>query len=325
MTGRDRLAFEALQHTFSEGVATLNIEALARKLEVHRLTAARRVERLYEEKVLTPPQPRIEWGKLGRGLMTLTLTKLKAGQRKKRREQAEREPQLLAYGETSSERDINWFELSAWLDIEHYLKRQEKAKRLNPHHTIIAHMPTRRMAHWPIASLVERAPAMKNMDKLTQNLLLEIFSRSYVKVNENAVARRLGVHRQTVKRRLDAMEKGGLVRRVAPEIRWEKLGLPLCVITLIDFDPAKRGEITKHAASSGRVRWSGPCTSESTLNTFLLSLHADLQGYVDWMEGLRESFEKSMGGHSVRAFVPTEAVVWNDPRKLLEASQDVLD
>lgn len=323
MTHIDDTSEQILKMLFKPEMAAINVEALSRKLGVHRLTVSRRLDRLYEDGVLTAIQPRIEWGELGCDLITLMLMKLRITDVKARVGVAKRSPEVLAYGAVSSERDINRFEISAHSSLESYISSQEhrRGPNLSPHHTIVAHMPTKKMTHWPLLSLIQNAPGLHSRDSLTQKIITEIFSDDYVRINENAIGRDVGVNRLTVKRRIEKMRKTGLIRRIAPEINWHNLGLPLSVITLIHFDAGKVEKIMDYAASFGRVRWSGPCTTESTLNTFVLSLHPDFRSYVLWVNKVREKYEKWFGGHSIRAFLPSGMVRWNDPRKLLELSR----
>lgn len=322
MTQIDTISSQILKSLFEPEIAALNVEAISKKLGVHRLTVSRRLKSLYKEKIITQVMPRLEWSELGKTLLTLHLMKLRVDDIDASIKTSKKSKEILAYGDVSSERDINRFELSVHDNLESYIANEERRKgpRLSVHHTILTHIPLKGLTHWPIVDLIKNAPGLEKYDTLTGKILTEIFTKDYVRINENAIAKKVGVNRLTVKRRIEKLKNSGLIRRIAPEINWQKVGLPFSVITLIDFEANQRDKIMKTSTTYGRIRWSGACTSESTLNTFILSLHPDLQNYVWWMKKIKERHEKHFGGGSIRAFLPTSMVTWNDPRKLLPST-----
>jgi DNA-binding Lrp family transcriptional regulator len=118
------------------------------------------------------------------------------------------------------------------------------------------------------------------LDKLALDVLMCLLDGKGIKVNENFLSKKLGVHRSTIRRRISKMEEEGLIH--SPLCRFPLLFTPsnfLLVFSMLEVkDPRK---FMSDVANDPHVSLAYSI-SEGRYNTLLFESHADIESYLRW-------------------------------------------
>jgi predicted transcriptional regulator len=131
------------------------------------------------------------------------------------------------------------------------------------------------------------------LDKLALDVLKCLLEGKGIKVNENALSKKIGVHRSTIRRRIWRMEEMGLIHR--PLCRFPLLFTPanfLLVFSMLEVkDPRK---FINDIANDPHVSLAYNI-SKGRFNTLLFESHADIESYLRWESSYESKYPGCFG------------------------------
>jgi len=102
-----------------------------------------------------------------------------------------------------------------------------------------------------------RIDAMDELDLRIIELLLEDGRRPYTEM-----AKRLGLSESTVRKRVQALVKEGVIRRFTVEVEPSKMGLRTVAIVGVDVEPPRLLEVAQRLSELREARWVATSTGD---------------------------------------------------------------
>lgn len=131
------------------------------------------------------------------------------------------------------------------------------------------------------------------LDKLALDVLTCLLEGKGIKVNENFLSKKLGVHRSTIRRRISKMREEGLIH--SPLCRFPLLFTPsnfLLVFSMLEVkEPHKFiSDMQKdpHVSLAYNI-------SEGRYNMLLFESHADIESYLRWESSYETKYPECFG------------------------------
>jgi DNA-binding Lrp family transcriptional regulator len=165
------------------------------------------------------------------------------------------------------------------------------------------YLPNRLVKYAPSAAidLIEEELARKGeveingyvLDKLAINVLRHLLDGKGVRVNENLLSKKVGIHRSTIRRRISKMHFEGIIDR--PLCRFPLFFTPsnyLLVFSMLEIRGPRRfmSDIAKdpHVSLAYAI-------SEGRFNILLFETHADIESYLRWESNYETKYQGCFG------------------------------
>ena len=160
------------------------------------------------------------------------------------------------------------------------------------------YLPNRHIKYYPSAAigLIEEEAAKRGkieingyvLDKLAVNVLRHLLDGKGVRVNENFLAKKIGIHRSTIRRRINKMQEEGLIYR--PLCRFPLFFTPsnyLLVFSMLEV--REPHEFLNHISKDPHVSLAQNI-SEGRYNVLLFETQTDIEGYLRWEGGCEAKY-----------------------------------
>jgi len=131
------------------------------------------------------------------------------------------------------------------------------------------------------------------LDELALKVLRHLIDGNGIKVNENFLSKRIGIHRSTIKRRILKMEEQGIIHR--PLCRFPLFFTPsnfLLVFSVLEV--RKPRQFLSDIASDPHVSLAYSI-SEGRYNLLLFESHVDIEDYLRWEKGYENKYPGCFG------------------------------
>jgi DNA-binding Lrp family transcriptional regulator len=131
------------------------------------------------------------------------------------------------------------------------------------------------------------------LDKLTVNVLRYLLEGKGIRVNENLLSKKIGIHRSTIRRRIMTMQEEGLIHR--PLCRFPHFFTPsnyLLVFSMLEVNEPRKflSDISNdpHVSLAHSI-------SEGRYNVLLFEAHMDMESYLRWESSYENKYPGCLG------------------------------
>lgn len=154
----------------------------------------------------------------------------------------------------------------------------------------------------------ERSYAGAPLDDLSFKIMVHLLKGDFVSINSNYLSKKLSVHHKTVKNRINALIKGGVLDK--PACFFPSFLLPpdrLLVITFIETRVSS--EFIEHLKKDPHVIMLAK-ENKGKYTYIAASTHKSIATFTDWSENMRIRFKGVKAADAL--FVPYENVIKSD-------------
>lgn len=308
----DELNLRILRYLVSGQGVKVNISALARKLEIHRATVKRRVEKLFQNKILNEPQ--YPFPQLFQEYPLLILVKADMPRTQDAKEFYKNESNIFA-AFSCMEGSFNTLLIEFFEGLESYHRWREQIikdqkipsrfSRTPAHVDIFSNKLT--FKYEPNCYVKDMKKDYEKNGSLTINdrtldeasfKILENLTRGeFIRTNDSFIARELGSNRKTVKRRIENL----LDEEITDEARcyFPNLFIPPRYNLVVSMIAVKSREedIKKYFQVDNHVSRAVE-TSTERYNILLFSAFQTIEDFFAWGESLNSKFPGCIGAVS---------------------------
>ncbi len=340
----DKLNLRILRHLVAGEGVKVNISEVARRLDIHRATAKRRVKYLYENDILNPPQ--YVFNRLFDEYPLLVIVKA----------DMPRTPEITQFYKDDShifaafscmEGPYNTLLIEFFKDLEDYHSWRENIVREGK-------VPSRKGRAAAEASIFSNRLTFKNEpncfvrkmeNKVSKNghlkldnvilseekfkLMKMLLEGDAIRTNESHLARVLGINRKTVGRRIKNMLKDRIIS--SPRCTFPNLFIPPgynMILSLIEVTSNKQK--VKRALIADENVSRAIETSTARYNFLLFTAFSTIEDFFKWGEKMNKRFPNSLGAISntllssrtIHTIKPQKVSLGVIERELLETSRD---
>ena len=151
------------------------------------------------------------------------------------------------------------------------------------------------------------------LDKLAVNILRHLLEGKGVRVNENFLSKKIGIHRSTIRRRISKMQEEGLIHR--PLCRFPLFFTPsnyLLVFSMLEVKEPRK--FLSDISSDPHVSLA-QTISEGRYNVLLFETHMDMESYLRW-ESIYESKHPGFLGSIKNTYLSPKMTISIDQQKV---------
>jgi len=160
------------------------------------------------------------------------------------------------------------------------------------------------------------------IDSLTFQLMVALARGNGIKVNENLLSKELGMHRHTIKRRIQQLLKRNIIQ--GPICRfWNVFTLPNLILTLEFLEIKKENENFIEEIKADPHVSVAYKMSEGRYNFFFVGTFKTLEGHVAWEERYRNKYGNLIGSSRV-IHVPNKLIISIDNERVVAGAIDDL-
>lgn len=134
------------------------------------------------------------------------------------------------------------------------------------------------------------------IDELSFDILKRLLRGEGIRTNENYLSNILNVHRKTIDRRIDTMQKEGIIGR--PVCHFPRLIVPPAYILVKSLFEIKKQHIKifKHLKSDNHISWIiRAITGRGGYNLVVFSTFYKIEDHLKWQEQLDQTFPNCIG------------------------------
>jgi hypothetical protein len=131
------------------------------------------------------------------------------------------------------------------------------------------------------------------LDELAVNVLRHLLEGKGIRINENLLSKKIGIHRSTIRRRIMNMQEEGLIHR--PLCRFPLFFTPsnyLLVFSMLEVREPRKflSDIVNdpHVSLAYNIR-------EGRYNVLLFGSHIDIEGYLRWESSYENKYPGCLG------------------------------
>lgn len=311
-TLEDELNLRILRYLVSGQGVKVNISALARKLDIHRATVKRRIENLYENKILNEPQ--YPFPQLFKEYPLLILVKADIPRTQDAKEFYKNESNIFA-AFSCMEGPYNTLLIEFFKDLESYhrwreqiIEDQKIPSRFNrsaAHVDIFSNKLTFKYEPNCFIKDMKKEYEQKGsitigeekLDDASFKILENLTNGKCIRTNDSFIARELGSNRKTVKRRIENLIDEGIIDD--PKCYFPNLFIPPgynLVVTMIEVK-SRGDDIKKYLRYDNHVSRAIE-TSTERYNILLFSAFQTIEDFFSWGENLNSRFPGCIGAIS---------------------------
>lgn len=303
----DRTNLLLLQEICSGNGLEVNLTHLSKRLKKHRNTIRQRIRSLFSHKVVDRPVvPFLALFK-ERPLLVVVYADLPEDSKVSRwiREDAHI---FGAYRIREGDYNMMLFEfhkdVSSYQDWRYTLVSRGKIpdRRVRTPSSAL-YLPNRHIKFDPNAAidLIEEDSAKRGeieingyvLDQLAVNVLRHLLEGKGVRVNENFLSKRIGIHRSTIRRRIMNMQDEGLIYR--PLCRFPHFFTPpnyLLVFSMLEVNEPRK--FLSDISNDSHVSLAHSI-SEGRYNVLLFETHMDIESHLRWESSYENKYPGCLG------------------------------
>ena len=308
----DELNLRLLRQLVSGNGVHVNISAVSKEYKIHRTTAKRKVESFYQNGILNSPL--YPFPRLYDEYPLLVIAKADMPRSAKAREFYRDDSHIFA-AFSCMEGSYNTLLVEFFKDLESYHSWREqivrenkipsRENRLPAHADIFSNRLTFKYDPNCFINDMEREFKKEDtfelggleLNELTFSLLKDLLNGKFIRTNDSAIGRELGVNRKTIRSRIDSLLEQGIIEE--PRCFFPNLFIPPdynLVVSLIevrsDFE-----DVRKYLANDNNIPRAVE-TSTEKYNFLIFSAFKTIEDFFSWGDDLNSRFRDDIGAIS---------------------------
>ncbi len=308
----DELNLRLLRQLVSGQGVHVNISAVSRELGIHRATAKKKVESFYQNDILNSPL--YPFPRLYEEYPLLVLAKADMPRSPKAREFYRDDSHIFA-AFSCMEGSYNTLLIEFFKDLESYHSWREqivrenkipsRENRLPAHADIFSNKLTFKYdPNCFINSMEKKFKDDKSLniggselDEVTFPLFKALMNGEFIRTNDSAIGRELGVNRKTIRRRIDTLLESGVIEE--PRCFFPNLFIPPnynLVVSLIEV-MSNFEDVKRYLAKDDNIPRAVE-TSTEKYNFLIFSAFETIEDFFDWGNKLNSRFRDDIGAIS---------------------------
>lgn len=289
----------------------VNISKIAKKLNKHRNTVKDRVNRLFENKIITKPQ--FPFPYLFKTFPLMVISEVNFLRDSKTKHFIEFDDHIFA-AFFFKEEEYNTLMISFHENVcshvqwrDYCIRNEVVPKREGGYPSQVLYLGTGCFEKYlPSASIkvieenlkTKRQKTIRGveLDALTFEILTRLLRGDGIRTNENLLSKELNIHRRTIERRIEILYNNGIIGR--PVCYFPRVIVPpeyILVKSLIQIKN-KEEEVIKTLKNDPHITWMiKAVTGRGGFNLLVLSNFYKIEDHLEWQEELDKRFPNCIG------------------------------